>query len=216
MGSTHCTRAAAGARLPRLPVPAPAARPSLTSAPPRPHPHAHPPNPPLPPIIKAFDLRDRAQTGGVDAAGPAGDQGGCFACVAFALLGAARSAAALALRRDAGAISLSEQDFQFCSTADQGFERGCASSWSVRDGAHALLALQAAGRGVVTERCLPYDPAPHVAAGGGARGGSGRGAGAAAGGPRCGYKCHDVDPAVEDGRFTTVPLSGGWDVQVRR
>jgi hypothetical protein len=78
--------------------------------------------------------------------------------VAFAVLAAAQTAAAVALRQGFNGSSLSEQDFYFCRTAEQDVVRECSSGWALRDGMLAFTRIQRTGQLPVTEACLPYNP----------------------------------------------------------
>jgi hypothetical protein len=61
--------------------------------------------------------------------------------VAFAVLAAAQTAAAVALRQSFSSATLSEQDFYLCNTVDQFQVRGCSSGWSLREGMLAFAKL---------------------------------------------------------------------------
>jgi hypothetical protein len=78
--------------------------------------------------------------------------------VAFAVLAAAQTAAAVALRESFGDTTLSEQDFFMCRTADQYQERGCSSGWSLREGMLAFAKLQGIAQLPVVEACRRYEP----------------------------------------------------------
>jgi hypothetical protein len=77
--------------------------------------------------------------------------------VAFAVLAAAQTAAAVALRQSFSS-SLSEQDFFMCRTADQLLERGCSSGWGLREGMLAFAQLQRDKQLPVVEACRIYEP----------------------------------------------------------
>jgi hypothetical protein len=78
--------------------------------------------------------------------------------VAFAVLAAAQTAAAVALRQGFNGSTLSEQDFYVCRTADPFQVRGCSSGWSLREGMLAFAKLQGSGQLPVVESCRRYEP----------------------------------------------------------
>jgi hypothetical protein len=78
--------------------------------------------------------------------------------VAFAVLGAAQTAAAVALRQSFSSSTLSEQDFYMCRTADRYLERGCTSGWGLREGMLAFAKLQDSKQLPVVEACRRYEP----------------------------------------------------------
>jgi hypothetical protein len=78
--------------------------------------------------------------------------------VAFAVLAAAQTAAAVALRQSFVNATLSEQDFFMCRTADQYQERSCSAGWSLREGMLAFAKLQERGQLPVLEACRRYEP----------------------------------------------------------
>jgi hypothetical protein len=78
--------------------------------------------------------------------------------VAFAVLAAAQTAAAVALRQSFSSPTLSEQDFFVCRTEDQLLERSCSSGWNVREGMLAFVKLQRSKQLPVVEACRPYEP----------------------------------------------------------
>jgi hypothetical protein len=78
--------------------------------------------------------------------------------VAFAVLAAAQTAAAVALRQGFSSSTLSEQDFYMCRTADQILERGCSSGWSLKEGMYAFVQLQRRQQLPVVEACRRYAP----------------------------------------------------------
>jgi hypothetical protein len=80
--------------------------------------------------------------------------------VAFAVLAAARTAAAVGLRQSFSLenATLSEQDFFMCATGEDFQERGCSAGWSLRDGMLAFARLQDSAQLPVIEACRPYEP----------------------------------------------------------
>jgi hypothetical protein len=78
--------------------------------------------------------------------------------VAFAVLAAAQTAAAVALRQNFTGVTMSEQDFYMCRTADKFQERGCSSGWSLREGMRAFAQLQDSKQLPVVEACRRYEP----------------------------------------------------------
>jgi hypothetical protein len=78
--------------------------------------------------------------------------------VAFAVLAAAQTAAAVALRQSFSRATLSEQDFYLCTSADQYQVRGCSSGWSLREGMLAFAKLHGSGQLPVVEACRRYEP----------------------------------------------------------
>jgi hypothetical protein len=78
--------------------------------------------------------------------------------VAFAVLAAAQTAAAVALRQSVSSSTLSEQDFYMCSSADKFQMRGCSTGWSLKEGMLAFAQLQSSGQLPVVEACRRYEP----------------------------------------------------------
>jgi hypothetical protein len=83
--------------------------------------------------------------------------------VAFAVLAAAQTAAAVGLRQSFSDATLSELDYFMCRTADDVFVRGCNSGWSLKEGMLAFVQLQRRQQLPVVEACrryAPLDPSP--------------------------------------------------------
>ncbi|WIA37148.1 hypothetical protein OEZ86_014109 [Tetradesmus obliquus] len=139
---------------------------------------------------QSFDARSHGAMGSFSAVAQPKDQGQCNSCVAFALLAAAQSAMACALKQDASS-SISEQDFFFCKSVSQGEERTCSSSWSMRQGIEALVAISVAGKHPVIEDCMPWNPSN----------------------PTCSYDCQDVEGMLKQGSFSYVRLDSAWEMQ---
>uniref|UniRef100_A0A383WDA4 Peptidase C1A papain C-terminal domain-containing protein n=1 Tax=Tetradesmus obliquus TaxID=3088 RepID=A0A383WDA4_TETOB len=139
---------------------------------------------------QSFDARSHGAMGSFSAVAQPKDQGQCNSCVAFALLAAAQSAMACALKQDASS-SISEQDFFFCKSVSQGEERTCSSSWSMRQGIEALVAMSVAGKYPVIEDCMPWNPSN----------------------PTCSYDCQDVQGMLKQGSFSYVRLDSAWEMQ---
>jgi hypothetical protein len=78
--------------------------------------------------------------------------------VAFAVLAAAQTAAAVALRQSFNGVTLSEQDYYMCRTVEQFLERGCSTGWSLEKGMLAFAKLQSSKQLPVVEACRSYEP----------------------------------------------------------
>jgi hypothetical protein len=78
--------------------------------------------------------------------------------VAFAVLAAAQTAAAVALRQSLNSTSLSEQDYYICRTPERFLVRDCGAGWGLKEGMLAFATLQSSGQLPVTDTCRPYAP----------------------------------------------------------
>jgi hypothetical protein len=78
--------------------------------------------------------------------------------VAFAVLAAAQTAAAVALRQGFNGVSLSEQDYYMCRTPERFVVRDCGAGWGLKEGMLAFATLHSSGQLPVVEACRPYQP----------------------------------------------------------
>jgi hypothetical protein len=118
------------------------------------------------------------------------DQDQCGSCVAFAVLGAAQSAIASALKQRT-TTSFSEQDFHFCKVP-KNVEASCSDALSLESGVTKWLSLVGDKNFVLTDQCLPYDPYNPR---------------------RCSPKCSSVDPSLYMGYFKRKTFSTTWEMQ---
>jgi hypothetical protein len=95
---------------------------------------------------------------GLSVMGPVKDQGDCYTTVAFAVLAAAQTAAAVALNTSLQADSLSEHEFFFCLSRESDFIKDCRSTMFLKDGVQALLKEQRTRESIALEECVPYQP----------------------------------------------------------
>jgi hypothetical protein len=77
--------------------------------------------------------------------------------VAFAVLAAAQTAAAVGLRESFGKATLSEMDYFMCRTPDE-IERSCTTGWNLKDGMRAFRQLHKTKELPVLEACRRYAP----------------------------------------------------------
>jgi hypothetical protein len=77
--------------------------------------------------------------------------------VAFAVLAAAQTAAAVGLRQSFGNATLSEMDYFMCRTPDE-IERSCTTGWSLKEGMRAFRQLHRTKQLPVLEACRRYAP----------------------------------------------------------
>jgi hypothetical protein len=124
---------------------------------------------------------------------PAGDQGPCETCAAFAVAAAAETAMASALQVDVQQCSISVQALYSCPPGRPG--RSCTSGWSL---AAAVEELEKQGQSIPTATCLPYRPdfRDDVAAT-----------------QLCSGKCRNANQHASRGRFTSVKISSMWEAQ---
>jgi hypothetical protein len=120
----------------------------------------------------------------------------CCCSVAFAVLGAAQTAASVALKVSFGDESMSEQDFFFCRTKDRKVLRDCGGGWTLEKGMLAFIESQDGGQLPVTEACLPFTPDINVG-------------GAAA----CKRTCTTKLQQLVQGQYRSRPLGYIWDMQ---
>jgi hypothetical protein len=139
---------------------------------------------------QAYDARDAYGPAGAQVIGPVKSQGGCGACVAFVVLAAAQTAAAMALKTSFRS-TLSEQHFYHCLSVKPGYVRSCDTGLSIMDGVDAWLALQRKGTLPVLAACLPYT------------GGNSPGASS----PECTPSCKATLPQLLQGEYKVEPLS---------
>lgn len=86
---------------------------------------------------------------------PAGNQGECGTCSAFAVASAAQTAVASAMHVDVSEVSISVQALHFCP--EPSFKRSCQAGLSFRE---ALAELERRGTQLPTAQCMPYRPDP--------------------------------------------------------
>ncbi|KAI8470504.1 MAG: hypothetical protein J3K34DRAFT_521289 [Monoraphidium minutum] len=99
---------------------------------------------------QAYDSRRPADTGGLDLVHPPMDQGACNACVGFALVSAAETAMAAALRANARELPrLSTRDLFFCNPKGSG---SCNNGWTYQQALENLVQRQV----VAEEACMPW------------------------------------------------------------
>jgi hypothetical protein len=121
----------------------------------------------------------------------------CRSCsVAFAVLAAAQTAAAVTLQQGFNGSSFSEEDFFFCRTKEQGVVRDCNSGWSIQDGMLAFTEMQRRGQLPVLEACLPFTPADN-----------------AGGAASCNRSCTTTLQQLLYGKFEAKPLAAIPDMQ---
>eukprot|EP00877_Chromochloris_zofingiensis_P009635 jgi/Chrzof1/4925/Cz15g04210.t1 len=138
-----------------------------------------------------FNNRDPSYTGGVDVVKPPKDQHPCKACVGFAAVSAAETAVAVVLQKSASNISLSVQDFHFCST---GAPSSCSTGWELEP---ALRELQNR-RAILSDYCLPYAPDVKLEK---------------SWADLCKRQCSDSDPDASNGRFSFRRITEQWHAQ---
>jgi hypothetical protein len=77
--------------------------------------------------------------------------------VAFAVLAAAQTAAAVGLRQSFSSATLSELDYFICRAPDE-IERSCSTGWSLKEGMRHFRQLQKADQLPVVDACRRYAP----------------------------------------------------------
>jgi hypothetical protein len=90
--------------------------------------------------------------------GPVKNQGTCGTAVAFAVLAAAQTAAAVALNNSLPAASLSEHDFYFCTPRDSVIPRSCDRGMAFSSALQLFLRELRTSESIATEECVPYQP----------------------------------------------------------
>lgn len=83
----------------------------------------------------------------------------CGICVAYAVVAAAETAAAVRLQRSLGSSRLSATHFYFCGypTTNRGYQPSCTSAGlTVKDGVISLSSLVETGQVPLTDRCFTY------------------------------------------------------------
>lgn len=137
----------------------------------------------------SFSSSDPSQTGGTNVVAPAGDQGTCFSCVAFAVIAAAQSAVARALKTDVSGVQLSVQDLFFCSNDDPG---SCEKPWTFPS---ALKQLKK--RSLLQSNCMPYSPPQQP--------------GLVFQRQLCEATCHSINALASQGQFDIAPVNDAWE-----
>lgn len=105
---------------------------------------------------QAFDSRSAWH--GLSVLGPVKAQGTCGTAVAFAVLAAAQTAAAVALNTSLPAASLSEHDFYFCTPRGTVIPRSCASGMAFWSALELFLRESRMPESIAAEECVPYQP----------------------------------------------------------
>jgi hypothetical protein len=109
-----------------------------------------------------YDARLPRFTGPFQAHAPPQDQGSCFTCATFSVIGAAEAAIASALQANASSVQLSKQQLAYCLPSTTGLTRSCRTAWSLREAINALVAAFKGPRQMTTSSCLPYQNAAQV------------------------------------------------------
>jgi hypothetical protein len=99
-------------------------------------------------------LDSRSAWRGLSVLGPVKDQGVCFTGVAFSVLAAAETAAAVALNTSLPAASLSAYELHFCSRTP--FARGCGTGWQLEPILEDFLRASRSSNSIALEECVPY------------------------------------------------------------
>jgi hypothetical protein len=145
-----------------------------------------------------YDARLLRFTGPFQAHAPPQDQGSCFTCATFSVIGAAEAAVASALRVNASSVQLSKQQLAYCLPSTTGLTRNCRTAWSLREAINALVAAFKGPRQMTTSSCLPYQNAAQVQQ------------------PRCKAACGPPDDDASgllNGAFTAQRLQTAWEVR---
>jgi hypothetical protein len=95
---------------------------------------------------------------GLSVIGRAKNQGECDTSVAFAVLAAAQTAAAVALNTSLPAASLSEHDLYFCAADNTYSPRSCRTGMYIITGVRSFLTEERTPDSVAAEECVPYQP----------------------------------------------------------
>jgi hypothetical protein len=145
-----------------------------------------------------YDARLPRFTGPFTSIAAPDNQGSCFTCATFSVIGAAEAAIASALGVNASSVQLSKQQLAYCLPSTTGLTRNCRTAWSLREAINALVAAFKGPRQMTTSSCLPYQNAAQVQQ------------------PRCKAACGPPDDDASgllNGAFTAQRLQTAWEVR---
>jgi hypothetical protein len=125
---------------------------------------------------------------GLSVLGPVQDQGPCGTSVAFAVLGAAQTAAAVALNTSVPATVASAHDLYFCAPRSAASARSCGTGMSFVDALASFTSAQGGKDPIALNRCVPYQPDK--------------------GADACNRKCGDTLSQIWPGKWRWVEITG--------